>query len=256
MSRPEASALRLLLLGGTGEARELAERLAGDARLGVITSLAGRTRAPALPPGTVRIGGFGGEAGFERFLRGQAIGAVLDATHPFARRITRTAHRVCRRLGVPYLRLERPPWRPVDGDRWTLVPDLDAGLARACTGGACIFVNIGRAEWPRLVACRECRFVVRTVEPCPSPAEHLVIVAGRPPYTVAGDRELLRRFRVGRLLVRNAGGTGAYPKLVAARQLGLEVVMIERPPLGLADAVEDVEAAQRWLEEVLRGRSR
>ncbi len=256
MSRNEPRPLRLLLLGGTGEARELAERLSEDSRVEVVTSLAGRTRAPALPPGPVRIGGFGGEEGLARFLREGRIGAVLDATHPFARRITRTAHGVCARLGLPYLRLERPPWQPVDGDLWTVVPDLEAGLAAACREGATVFVNIGRADWPRLLARRQCRFVIRTVEPCHPPAPHVAVVAGRPPYTVEGDRQLLLRFRVDRLLVRNAGGAGAYPKLVAARELGLPVVMIERPVLDVAPSVPDVGAAQLWLDGLLRGLSR
>lgn len=256
MSQSDPHALPVLILGGTGEARGLAERLAEDPRFAVVTSLAGRTRAPALPPGRVRIGGFGGEAGLAQFLRDQAIAAVLDATHPFARRITRTAHRVCAALGLPYLRLERPPWQPAQGDRWIVVPDLAAGLAAACRAGATIFVSIGRAEWPQLLRWRQCRFVIRTVEPWPAPAEHIHVVALRPPYTAEGDRELLLRFAVDGLLLRNAGGDGAYPKLVAARELGLWVVMLERPPLDVAPVVGDVDAAQRWLEELLRGRSR
>lgn len=256
MSRNEPRPFRLLLLGGTGEARQLAERLARDPRLVVVTSLAGRTRAPVLPAGPVRVGGFGGEEGLAGFLREERIDAVLDATHPFARRITRTAHDVCARLGLPYLRLERPPWQPVDGDLWTVVPDLEAGLAAACREGSTVFANIGRADWPRLRACRQCRFVIRTVEPCDPPAPHVVVIAGRPPYTVEGDRELLLRFGVDRLLLRNAGGAGAYPKLVAARELGLPVVMIERPVLDVAPSVPDVDAAQLWLEGLLRGLSR
>jgi precorrin-6A/cobalt-precorrin-6A reductase len=256
VSPSESGRLRLLLLGGTGEARELAGRLAGDPRFAVVTSLAGRTETPALPPGAVRIGGFGGEDGFARYLEGERIDAVLDATHPFARRISQTAYRVCLRLNRPYLRLERPAWQPEAGDHWLEVPDLDSGLKLACRTAATLFASIGRPQWPHLLAYRHCRFIVRTIDPIVPPAAHILPVAGRPPYTVAGDRDLLLRFHVEALLVRNAGGAGAKPKLIAARSLGLPVVMIRRPPLAVAPVVADLDAAQLWLEGLLRGRSR
>lgn len=256
MSPSESGRFRLLLLGGTGEARELASRLADDLRLQVVSSLAGRTATPALPPGAVRIGGFGGEDGFARYLAEERIDAVLDATHPFARRITETAYRVCLRLKRPYLRLERPAWQPEAGDCWLEVPDLASGLKLACGTAATLFVSIGQREWPHLLAYRHCRFIVRTIDPVAPPAAHILPVFGRPPYTVAGDRELLQRFAVTCLLVRNAGGAGARPKLIAARSLGLPVVMIQRPPLSVAPVVPDLASAQLWLEDLLRGRSR
>ncbi len=244
----------VLILGGTFEARLLAERLHGDG-VDVLTSLAGRTRMPRLPPGRVRIGGFGGAEGFARLLAVEGVAFVLDATHPFAIRMTTTAHAVCRAHGLPYLRLDRPPWRPVAGDRWVEVADLDEALARIPALARRPFVNIGRAEIPRLGAVPACRFLLRTVEPPAAVPDNVDVLFGRPPYSVARDLEVLQRFGVDGLLVRNAGGPGAYPKIEAARRLGLPVVMIRRPHITVAPRVADVEAAYSAVRDFL-GRSR
>ncbi|GBD44351.1 Precorrin-6A reductase [bacterium HR40] len=246
----------MLLLAGTGEARELARDLAGDPRIAVVSSLAGRTRTPDLPPGEVRVGGFGGESGLARYLGETGVGAVVDATHPFARTMSVTAYRVCTRLGIPYLRFERPAWTPEPGDRWIEVPDLSAGLERACREGGCIFASIGRSAWPLLATFERCRFVVRTIEPVDPPAPRVHVVTARPPYTVEGDRALFEELGVERLLVRNVGGSGAWSKLAAARALGLEVVMIARPPLAVGPVVETPVQLRSWLEDLLAGRSR
>ncbi len=243
----------VLILGGTWESRILAERL-HRAGVDVLTSLAGRTRMPTLPPGRVRVGGFGGAEGFARVLAAEAVAFVLDATHPFAVRMTATAHRVCRELGVPYLRLDRPPWTAEPGDRWIEVADLDAALARIAAVGRRPFVNVGRAEIPRLGEVPACRFLLRTVEPPPRVPPNVDVLVGRPPYSVARDRETLRRFGVDSLLVRNAGGPGAHPKIRAARELGLPVVMIRRPPVTVAPVVAGVEEALAYLRSFL-GRS-
>ncbi len=249
--------MRVLLLGGTAEARLLAERLQGCAGLEPVSSLAGRTRTPRLPPGEVRIGGFGGIEGLRAFLRTGGFRAVVDATHPFAGRITLHAMKATAALGLPYLRLERPPWKPGPGDRWISAPDLDTALdllpGRPCR----IFVNLARRELPKLADLRHHRWILRTVDPVHGilPA-HVLPVHGRPPYTAAGDRVLLQRLRIDWLLVRNSGGEGAYPKLVAARELGLPVVMVERPCPFAHPAVATVEEAYRWLLRLRAGRSR
>ncbi len=249
-------ALRLLLLGGTREAREIATALAGEAGITVVTSLAGRTRTPLRPPGALRVGGFGGIDGLVAWLREAEIDFVLDATHPFARRISAHVREACRRLRLPHLRLERPPWRAEEGDRWLEMPDLDAALTVLPRFGRRVFVNLGRQEVARLATCPECRFLLRVVEPLPELPGNVEMVAGRPPYTVAGDRALLARCGIQALLVRNSGGQGAYPKLVAARQLGLPVVMIARPAPLAGDHLVSAEAAIAAVLAHSRGRSR
>lgn len=115
--------LKVLILGGTTEAYRLAEALVGLTGVQVITSLAGRTSAPRMPSGDTRIGGFGGVAGLTSFLRAEGVGAVIDATHPFAVGMGWNALAGCHAAAVPLLRLERPAWIPEPGDHWTLVED-------------------------------------------------------------------------------------------------------------------------------------
>ncbi len=247
---------RILLLGGTVEARRLAGRLAAMPEIRVITSLAGRTRTPMLPAGECRIGGFGGVDGLCAWLRAAGIDLVLDATHPFARRISAHALAACRRLGLPCLRLERPPWQPAAGDRWREVPDLDRALDLFPASGRRVFAAVGRDRIPRLAERPECSFLLRAITPPAALPANVEVVTGRPPYTVAGDRSLLARFGIDSLLVRNSGGAGAYPKLRAARELGLPVVMIARPPPLPGDRVTTVEAAVEAVRTYSRGRRR
>ena len=247
--------LRLLLLGGTAEARELAGRLAAAPEIRVVTSLAGRTRTPMLPAGECRIGGFGGIDGLCDWLRCTGTGLVVDATHPFARRISAHALAACRRLGLPCLRLERPPWRPAAGDRWREVPSLERALEILPASGRRVFASVGREQIPRLAERPECRFLLRAITPPAAVPANVEVVTGRPPYTVAGDRSLLARFAIDALLVRNSGGAGARPKLLAARELGLPVVMIARPPPLPGNRVTSVEAAVEAVLAYSRGRA-
>lgn len=238
----------VLILGGTFEARQLADRLHA-AGIPVLTSLAGRTRSPRLPAGRVRSGGLGGAEGLARLILREGVPLVVDATHPFALRITAIAHAVCRELGVPYVRLERPAWRPVAGDRWIEVADIEEGLRAIVQVGRRPFVNVGRAEVPRLREARSCRFLLRTVEP-PEPGllpPNVEVITGYPPYRVEREVELFRREGVDSLLVRNSGGPGSYPKIVAARELGLPVVMVRRPGLRMEPAVESEEEAYAFV---------
>lgn len=234
----------VLILGGTFEARRLADRLHA-AGIPVLTSLAGRTRSPRLPAGRVRSGSLGGAQGLARLLVREGVPLVVDATHPFAVRITATAHAVCRGLDVPYVRLERPPWEPVSGDRWIEAADIGEALAAIVAVGRRPFVNVGRAEVPRLAEAAACRFLLRTVEPPDSGLlpPNVEVICGYPPYRVEDEIELFRASGVDSLLVRNSGGPGAYPKIAAARELGLPVVMIRRPPLRVGPAVASVEEA-------------
>jgi len=162
--------LHVLILGGTGEARALAKRLVGRPHLRVTLSLAGRTRAPALPACAIRIGGFGGAGGLARYLAEEAVGALVDATHPFARTISANARAAAGAVGVPLVAVARPPWAAVPGDRWSTVPDSSAAARAIGAAPRRVLLAIGRQEVAAFREAPQHRYLVRSVEP-PDPAD-------------------------------------------------------------------------------------
>lgn len=219
---------RILILGGTRDAREIASSLVVEGR-SVITSLAGVTESPVLPPGEVRRGGFGGVAGLAAYLETECISLVVDATHPFAARMSAQAHEACRLKQVPLLRFERPGWTPQADDHWTLVKDIEEAV-RLLPSGARALVTIGRKEIAAFFARRDISGVARMIEPPPGqvPAGWELQLA-RPPFTAESEIDLMTRFRITHLVTKNAGGGATDAKLDAARQLGLPVIMVRRP---------------------------
>lgn len=220
----------MLLLGGTGEARLLAERLDGDPAVEVVSSLAGRTAAPRALPGRVRVGGFGGADGLAAWLRDERVDAVVDATHPFAARMSGNAVRACERAGVPLLVLRRPGWSAGPGDDWRRVPSLAA--AAADLPGERVFLTTGRTGLAAFAGDDRRRFVVRSVDPPepPLPSRTAVVLA-RGPFTVEDETALMREHRVDVLVTKDSGGAMTSAKLTAARDLGVPVVMVDRPPV-------------------------
>ena len=250
---PRPTEGRVLVLGGTAEGRELATRLVADG-VGVLSSLAGRVSAPRLPPGEVRVGGFGGAAGLAEFLATEGISAVIDATHPFAAGITANATSACLRTGTPLLVLRRPPWTAVPGDRWTTVPDLASAAATVAAEPAesVVLLTVGRQGVGAFYAAPQ-RFWLRAVDPPegPQPARTEVIL-DRGPFTVDAELALLQKLSVDLLVTKNSGGPMTAAKLVAARQLGLPVIVVDRPapPAGVP-MVTDVPSARHWLARLL-----
>ena len=245
-------ARRLLVLGGTREALDLARRATADPRLHVITSLAGRTRAPAAVPGELRVGGFGGAEGLARYLREAAIDLVVDATHPFAATMAGNAAAAGEAAGVPRLKLLRPPWRAEDGDRWIEVADTAAAAAALPGLAERVFLTTGRQDIEAFAGCADIRFLVRLIDPPDEPlplADHEVILA-RGPFEIDEEAALLETHRIGALVSKNSGGTMTRAKIEAARRLGLPVVMIQRtaPPAG--ELVESVGGALKWIERL------
>jgi precorrin-6A/cobalt-precorrin-6A reductase len=237
----------VLILGGTAEALELAVACAARAGFAVISSLAGRTRAPALPPGDVRIGGFGGVEGLSRFLVERGIDRVIDATHPFAAQMSAHAEQACREAGVLRLRLLRPPWVAVPGDRWIEVADLAEAAQRLPSLGRRAFLTIGRQELEAF-APLDLWCLVRTIEaPGVLSLRQGHWLAGRGPFAVEDEIALLRTHAIEALVTKASGGGATYAKLVAARQLGLPVLMIRRPPPPPGPVVGSVAAALAWL---------
>ena len=237
--------MRVLLLGGTAEARELAARLHGS--VDVISSLAGRVPDPALPVGEVRVGGFGGADGLRRWLRDNGVDAVVDATHPFAATMTANAATACADLGVPHLVLHRPPW---DSDGATVVgSDTAAAETVAAKGYSRVFLTTGRSG-AAAFAGSDAWFLIRVVT-APDPADlphHHELLFSRGPYRYDDEHALMAGHGIEALVTKNSGGEHTRAKLDAARALGVAVVMIDRPPLPPGvQVVDSVDAAQRWV---------
>ncbi|CPU83581.1 precorrin-6A reductase [Mycobacteroides abscessus] len=238
---------RVLILGGSAEARELAERLAP--RFDVTTSLAGRVNNPAVPAGALRIGGFGGEVGLRKWLLDNAIDAVVDATHPFAATITENAAAACARLGIPHLIVRRPPWPA--GDAIVVSSAAEAKDAVVAQGLSRVFLTSGRSSVGAFLFS-DAWFLIRVVEPMSAdelPERHHLLLS-RGPYTVAEETELMRQYEIEVLVTKNSGGTMTSAKLEAAAALGIPVVMIDRPALPEnVSTVSTVDAAQQWVTE-------
>ncbi|MFP3986654.1 cobalt-precorrin-6A reductase [Streptomyces sp. E11-3] len=245
------SAAHLLILGGTTEARRLASAVAGRPELRVTSSLAGRVARPGELPGEVRIGGFGGADGLADWLRTHQVDALVDATHPFAEAISAHAAQAAATTGVPLLALRRPGWQPGPGDRWHPVGSLDEAAALLPElGGKRIFLTTGRLGLPAFAALDGLHFVVRSVEePEPPLPRHAEIILDRGPFTVDGERDLLRERRIDVLVTKDSGGAATVAKLVAARELGVPVVVVGRPapPPGVPVAT-DVGDVLPWLD--------
>ncbi|WP_031067166.1 cobalt-precorrin-6A reductase [Streptomyces sp. NRRL WC-3742] len=241
----------ILVLGGTTEGRALAAALAPSGHR-VTSSLAGRVAQPRLPAGEVRIGGFGGPEGLADWLRAEHVDAVVDATHPFAAGISRNASLAAAATGVPLLVLRRPGFAPAPGDRWHRAVSL-AEAADLLPGlGHRVFLTTGRQGIAAFAHLHDLHFLARSVDPPEPPMPpSLEVLLDRGPFTLDDERALLRTHRVDVLVTKDSGGAATAPKLTAARELALPVVLVERPPVpeGLPVA-PDVEGALHWLERL------
>jgi precorrin-6A/cobalt-precorrin-6A reductase len=244
---------RVLILGGTTEARGLAERLAGRSDVDITLSLAGRTIAPVALPVPVRRGGFGGAAGLADYLVNARVEALIDATHPYASVMSANAAAAARRTGVDFVALRRPPWRKTEGDRWTEVDDVGAAVAALGTAPRRVFVALGRNELAPLTDAPQHHYLIRSVDPVepPLPLRHADYVTGRGPFSEADDRALLEARRIDVVVAKNSGGAATYGKIAAARALALDVIMLRRPALPDAPALATVDEAIAWLDQAL-----
>ncbi|MFG1213473.1 cobalt-precorrin-6A reductase [Xanthobacter flavus] len=243
----------ILLLGGTGDARALATRLAPRADIRVTLSLAGRTENPAPQPVPVRVGGFGGPAGLEDYLKAEGIAAVIDATHPYAARMSFNAALACAAAGVPLLALRRAPWQPQPGDRWREVADVPTAVAALRDVPRRAFLALGRNEVRAFEAAPQHAYLVRSVDPVTPPlaVPHAEYVLGRGPFGEAEDHALLKAHGIEAIVAKNSGGSATYGKMAAARALGIEVILIARPPVPDVTAVERPAEAEAWLDGIL-----
>lgn len=247
---------RLLVLGGTREALELARAVAGNPGIETTYSLAGRTQRPTSVPVPVRTGGFGGPGGLAAYLRDENINLVVDATHPYAATMSAHAALACDRASVPRLVLHRPPWTPEPRDRWVDVPDSGRAARALPALGKRALLTVGSRELAPYVEEKAVTYVVRAVEP-PSialdPARFEIVLA-RGPFDFDSECSLLESRAIDVVVSKNSGGAAARAKLEAARALELPVVMIARPPPPPGERVESAAAAAAWIEAHVGGR--
>ena len=246
----------VLILGGTTDAIELATDLSATAtnpRLDVMTSYAGSTQSPRQPPGLIRTGGFGGASGLANFLQRESVAAVVDATHPFAARMSWNAHEACAGTRLPLLRLTREPWTAAPGDRWVPVPSLAAAAdALVALNARRVFLTTGRQELEPFAALDDVWFLMRSIEPPPVGAlPNSEVLLARGPFDVESERGLLQTHHIDAVVTKNSGAAAVAAKLTAARELGLPVVMIDRPPEPPGESVSSIEAASHWVRAQL-----
>ncbi|WP_429813657.1 cobalt-precorrin-6A reductase [Ensifer sp. B1-9] len=244
---------RILILGGTTEARELARRLAEDVRYDTAISLAGRTADPKPQPVKTRIGGFGGADGLAHFLREENIALLVDATHPFAARISHNAAEAAQRTGVPLLALRRPEWQSLPGDRWNSVGSVVEAVSALGARPRRVFLAIGRQEAFHFEAAPQHSYVIRSVDPVIPPLnlpdQEAILATG--PFAEGDEATLLKSRHIDVIVAKNSGGSATYGKIAAARRLGIEVIMVERrrpadvPTAGSCD--EALDRIAHWL---------
>lgn len=244
---------RLLILGGTSEAAALAR--AALVRFGeqivVTTSLAGRTERPGPIEGQVRIGGFGGAPGLAAYLEQNGVDRLIDATHPFASRVSAEARLACEAAGVPRLLLHRPAWERHPLDRWIEVDNMEAAAGIVARIGRRAWLTIGASEVACFASAGAVHFLVRLVDPPrhPLPLRFCEVVVARGPFTLDEERHLIARHAIDVLVCKASGGTATEAKLVAAREFSIPVVMLRRPPPEPGEAVETIEQALDWIAE-------
>lgn len=242
-----------MILGGTTEARRLAEHLAGRSDIEATISLAGRTADPKPLPLPTRTGGFGGAEGLGRYLANENISLLIDATHPFANRISANAAQAAQDVDVPLFALRRPGWKKVHGDRWIEVADIDAAVDALGAVPKRVFLAIGRQEAGRFSAAPQHSYLVRSVDPVEPPLDvprcRYILSSG--PFAEADEIALLRDNAIDIVVAKNSGGSATYAKIAATRALGLEVVMIaRREPPGVT-TVGTVKAALDLIDQLL-----
>ena len=245
--------MRILILGGTAEARALAAALADRLAVAVTLSLAGRTSQPAPHAVPVRIGGFGGAEGLARYLRDERIEVLIDATHPYAAAISGNAAQAAAATGVKLLALRRPPWTKIGGDDWIEVDTVEGAVAALGSTPRHVFVALGRNELQPFAAAPQHHYLIRSVDPVDPPlaVPHATYITARGPFSEAEDRALLERHDIELVVAKNSGGSSTYGKIAAARALGLPVILLKRPALPEVESAETVDEVLTWLDHAL-----
>ncbi len=242
---------RLLILGGTTEAMELAARAVEIPSLDVISSLAGRTQQPNSPFGTVRSGGFGGIAGLIHYLQEHQIDLLIDATHPFAAQISWNAATAADRVSIPRLSIVRPAWK--SEPHWIEVESNEAAAAILPDLAQRIFLTIGRQELAAFAHLTKLWFLMRMIDPpvVGTPIPPGKVLLARAPFSVEQERSWMQDYAIEAIVSKNSGGDATVSKLIAARELKRPVVMVQRPTMPAGDRVSEVKAALLWIHQQL-----
>jgi precorrin-6A/cobalt-precorrin-6A reductase len=243
---------RVLILGGTAEGSALATCLVSRTDIAVTSSLAGRVDQPKLPSGEFRVGGFGGVDGLIRYLDAEKIVAVIDATHPYASRISHNAEQACKHLGLPLIALARPPWKRMQQDKWHEVEDLRSAAHFVDSTKRRVFLSIGRQELEAFADCENAWYLIRAID---KPTSHLPLhhelILQRGPFSLGEELQLLKNHTIDCVISKNSGGPATYAKIEAARLLNIPVVMIRRPLKHTGESVETIGQAILQLDAVL-----
>lgn len=242
----------ILILGGTTEARLLAEVLAQNTRFVTTLSLAGRTRTPIVMPVPVRSGGFGGAQGLSTHLVENGVNLLIDATHPYAANISANAAEASQISGVPLVALRREGWSEQDGDRWAPVESVDAAVTALGKTPRRAFLALGRQELLPFEQATQHSYVIRSVDPVEPPLSvpSAQYITARGPFREADESALLSEHGIDAIVSKNSGGSASYGKIAAARTLGIEVIMIRRPVLPAATSFESVDAVLAHLDQI------
>jgi precorrin-6A/cobalt-precorrin-6A reductase len=240
---------RLLILGGTGDAVKFASLANALPRLSTVTSLAGRTKVPKSLVGEVRIGGFGGEAGLVEYLQTAKIDLIVDATHPFAAQISRNAAGAATTVGIPRLMLIRPEWVRLPADDWIEVETIEMAVLAIPATAERIFLTIGRQQLDLFASLTDRWCLMRSIDP---PDRSILLPPGellldRGPFSLEQELQLLRDYQIEAIVSKNSGGAATYAKIIAAHELGVPVVMVQRPIVPSGDIVSSVAGAIEWL---------
>ncbi|RWG39573.1 cobalt-precorrin-6A reductase [Mesorhizobium sp.] len=244
---------RILILGGTTEARQLAGKLVARTDVSLTLSLAGRTENPVAQDVPTRTGGFGGAAGLAAYLHETHIDLLIDATHPYAAQISANATEAAHEAGVPIIALRRPGWEPAEGDRWTLVDSVASAVTALGSAPRHVFLALGRQEVAACEAAPQHHYLIRSVDPVEPrlAVPDATYLLARGPFREADERALLLEHRIDVVVSKNSGGEGTYGKIAAARALGIEVVMIRRSTLPDVPSAETVEALAAMVDHFL-----
>jgi precorrin-6A/cobalt-precorrin-6A reductase len=247
----EQAPMRVLILGGTTEASELAHLLAADHRFETTLSLAGRTLKPRAQPVRTRTGGFGGPDGLAAWLEQQSIETVIDATHPYADQISSNAVTACGRLAIPLATIMRPAWQPEPGDRWRTVASAQAAADALGPEPRRVFLSLGRLELGAFATSPQHHYIARMIEPPDGVVlpRDMSLIFDRGPFDEHAETALLINEKIDVIVSKNSGGTATYAKITATRRLGIPVVMIARPRKLHGHAVDNAKGAVMWLEQ-------
>lgn len=244
---------KILILGGTGDAVKLATKLEATPKIAVISSLAGRTKKPSALVGQVRIGGFGGAEGLANYLQENSIDILIDATHPCAGQITNNGAIASQVANIPHLMIVRPEWGKVAGDNWIEVESIAAAVKAIPEGIERIFITSGRQQLEPFLERSHIYpniwYLMRSIDPPDLELPNSKVILDRGPFSLERERQLLRDYQIQAIVSKNSGGDATYAKIIAARELGIPIIMVQRPAMPEGDKVTSITDAIAWLQQ-------